>query len=188
MEVQILVNSQDTSFMNPFGGALEGPCSVWGCSTAARWRRTDGRVVCDIHRDDPKKFRCTFDDWRGECTRDATCYFGARPYCDIHKDGLTRLDPPPKHKATILDKARDIVDGARQSDYGTPENNFTKIGRVWGALLNLPDIPPRTVADMLIGLKVVRDTHFAKEDNLVDAAGYAYAASLLHNPSSKPSK
>ena len=83
-----------------------------------------------------------------------------------------------EHK-TILDTAREIVDGARQSDYGTPENSFSKIGRIWGALLNREDIPARTVADMLIGLKIARDTHFAKRDNLTDAAGYAYAASLL---------
>lgn len=85
----------------------------------------------------------------------------------------------PEKKPTILDEARAIVDGARQSDYGPPEDNFAKIGRVWGALLAIPDIPARTVANMLIGLKIVRDAHFPKRDNMIDAAGYAYAGSLL---------
>ncbi len=77
---------------------------------------------------------------------------------------------------TVLDEARKIVDGCRKEAYGPPEDNFAKIGRVWGALLGLPDIPPRTVAMMMVGLKTVRDCHFPKRDNLVDISGYAYAA------------
>lgn len=83
---------------------------------------------------------------------------------------------------TILEQAKEIVDGRRQKDYGKPEDNFTRIGRVWGALLGLPDIPPRTVAMMMIAMKSVRDCHFAKADNLVDISGYAYAASKIGLP------
>lgn len=39
----------------------------------------------------------------------------------------------PDIKATILDQAGKIVNGARRSAYGTPENNFERIARFWQA-------------------------------------------------------
>lgn len=36
-------------------------------------------------------------------------------------------------KQTLLDEAGAIVNGARRSAYGTPENNFERIARFWQA-------------------------------------------------------
>jgi hypothetical protein len=58
--------------------------------------------------------------------------------------------------------------------YGDAENNFTAIGRGWGAILNIEDIPPHQVALMMDFLKTIRcsinPTH---EDSWQDKAGYS---------------
>jgi len=77
---------------------------------------------------------------------------------------------------SILDEARKIVSGARMRQYGPPEDCFVKIGRMWGALLGIPDIPPRTVCHMMTGLKLVRDVFEPNRDNTVDAVGYELCA------------
>lgn len=58
--------------------------------------------------------------------------------------------------------------------YGDAENNFTAVGRGWGAILNIEDIPPHQVALMMDFLKTIRcsinPTH---EDSWQDKAGYS---------------
>jgi hypothetical protein len=87
-------------------------------------------------------------------------------------------------RGNILDKAKLIVEGARQNSYGPPEDNFRVIGEKWGITLGIvrdlkigDPIPPRIVALMMIDLKTCRDAFQSKEDNLVDICGYAYCAS-----------
>ncbi|MGA2264149.1 MAG: DUF6378 domain-containing protein [Acidobacteriota bacterium] len=77
---------------------------------------------------------------------------------------------------SILEEARKVVSGARMRQYGLPEDCLVKIGRVWGALLGIPDIPPRAVCHMMTGLKMVRDVFEPKRDNSVDAVGYELCA------------
>jgi hypothetical protein len=50
----------------------------------------------------------------------------------------------------------DEILGERQEEYGDPAPNFVKTGRVWGALLGLPDIPAYQVALMMDAFKSVR--------------------------------
>lgn len=69
-------------------------------------------------------------------------------------------------------EARRIVSGDRPGQYGTAEDNFTRIGRMWGATLNIPDISPENVALMMVQLKVAREAWMHKRDNLVDGIGY----------------
>jgi hypothetical protein len=80
---------------------------------------------------------------------------------------------------TILDEAREIVDGARQKAYGPPEDNFKDIALAWGTFLGIK-ITGQQVAEMMILLKAMRlrgnPNHW---DSLIDIAGYAYCASLL---------
>jgi hypothetical protein len=86
--------------------------------------------------------------------------------------------PQPRHR-DILDEARDLVHGDRRRDYAAPRENFERIGIIWGVQLKLPEpIPPRTVALMMIGLKLAREIATAKRDNIRDAAGYALCADL----------
>lgn len=76
---------------------------------------------------------------------------------------------------TILAEADKIVNGTRQTDYGTGEKNLTRIAAMWSAYLGT-HITARQVTMMMVLLKVSRDAHKEKRDNLVDLAGYAALA------------
>lgn len=76
-------------------------------------------------------------------------------------------------RAEILEKAKQVVIGAREDAYGSPEDNFAKIAELWSVYLD-KGIDSEDVAVMMILLKVARIRGGqAKEDNWVDIAGYA---------------
>lgn len=76
-------------------------------------------------------------------------------------------------RAEILDKAKVCVVGDREQDYGSPENNFTRIAGLWTYYLGYP-VEARDVAAMLALLKIARiASGHAKDDNWIDLAGYA---------------
>ena len=79
---------------------------------------------------------------------------------------------------SILQEAQRLVDGPRQEAYDHPLDAFSAVGRVWGAILDRPDIPAETVALMMAGMKLVREARHAKRDNRIDAAGYLYCEDL----------
>lgn len=61
----------------------------------------------------------------------------------------------------------------REAQYGDAGGNFEKIGRVWGALLDIDDIPPYQVALMMDALKTVRLFRNPEhEDSWLDKQGY----------------
>ena len=73
----------------------------------------------------------------------------------------------------ILDAAFKCVCGDREQDYGTPEDNFTRIAKLWTAYCGL-EFAPQDVAAMMTLLKIARiASGNAKDDNWVDIAGYA---------------
>jgi len=81
---------------------------------------------------------------------------------------------------TILHEALDITGtgGERNDSYDHPHPNFSKIAAVWTTLLSAKlregaQITPEEVANLMIGMKLVRQAHKHKRDNLVDIAGYA---------------
>ena len=87
----------------------------------------------------------------------------------------------------ILEAARVCVRGEREHDYGTPEDNFTTIGLLWGVYLNAahPEymkafpfngITAKDVATMMALLKVARIATGSSPDSFVDIAGYAACA------------
>lgn len=81
-------------------------------------------------------------------------------------------------RETVLEAARKCVCGDREQDYGSPENNFRTIANLWIDYLNAKgggvDIEPEDVAAMLVLLKIARiASGHAKNDNWIDAAGYA---------------
>lgn len=72
-----------------------------------------------------------------------------------------------------LDAALKCVNGDREQDYGSPEDNFRTIAELWTAYLRRM-ISPVDVAAMLALLKIARiASGHAKEDNWIDLAGYA---------------
>ena len=77
-----------------------------------------------------------------------------------------------KRKET-LEAAFECVCGERQDQYGTPEDNFGRIAKLWTAYLGCP-ISAVDVAMMMALLKIARiKTGTATEDSFVDLAGYA---------------
>lgn len=81
--------------------------------------------------------------------------------------------------SSILDEAKRLVHGQRQHAYGHPADIYARVGRVWGAILGVPDIPAKTVCLMLAGMKVAREAERPKRDNRVDAAGYMETVQLV---------
>ena len=88
-------------------------------------------------------------------------------------------------RAEILDEAKKCVGGQRPQDYGTPEDNFTTIGRLWSIYMHAahPHIPisfntitAKDVAVMMGLLKVARIARGSSLDSFVDLAGYAACA------------
>mgnify|MGYP003294964830 CR=1 FL=1 len=73
----------------------------------------------------------------------------------------------------VLNKALEIVNGARQENYGSPESNFARIAAFWTLYLQR-HITPADVAIMMVLMKTARlQNNIKHEDSWVDIAGYA---------------
>jgi len=77
---------------------------------------------------------------------------------------------------TILEEAQRLVYGDRGENYDHPFNDYTRVGRIWGAILGIPDICPRIACLMMTAVKISRESFKHKRDNLTDLAGYAECA------------
>lgn len=79
-------------------------------------------------------------------------------------------------RADILDRAKAIVTGEREKQYGKPEDNFAIIAELWGTYTGYK-FSPVDVAMMMALLKVARiKTGVGTVDSFVDLAGYAACA------------
>jgi hypothetical protein len=72
---------------------------------------------------------------------------------------------------TLLDEAYSLVTGDRQKAYDHPARNFDRIARLWSVALD-KEITPEDVAVCMILVKIARQVHAPKRDNIVDAIGY----------------
>lgn len=79
----------------------------------------------------------------------------------------------------ILEQARICVCGHRQSDYGTPEDNFNRIGKLWSAYMDV-EFTSKDVAIMMALLKVARIKAGNSIDSAIDLAGYAACAGEIY--------
>lgn len=81
----------------------------------------------------------------------------------------------PWTREKILAEAQKCVCGQREQDYGTPEQSFETIGRLWGSyLFGDLSITPHTVAVMMALMKIARiGANPGHMDSWVDLAGYA---------------
>jgi hypothetical protein len=78
----------------------------------------------------------------------------------------------------ILEEANFLVNGARQSSYDHPLDNFTRIAKIWSVILD-KEITPEQVGLCMVGMKVARESFTHKQDNLIDGAGYFYTIQLV---------
>ena len=79
----------------------------------------------------------------------------------------------------ILQRAHEIINGERQTEYGDVEDNFGCIAEIWelycrkAHIFSNRRIKPSNVADMMALFKIARlMTGTQTEDSCVDACGY----------------
>ena len=92
-------------------------------------------------------------------------------------------DSTTNNKLSIIEEAKQITDHDRQIQYGNPKDHFTDVGRIWGSILRIDDIPPAKVGLMMVGLKLAREAFKPKYDNRLDAIGYTLLVDKLENES-----
>jgi hypothetical protein len=87
------------------------------------------------------------------------------------------------HPAThILDMAKSVISLDRRADYGPAVKSCKDIADMWSLIMQ-KKVSSRQVALMMIALKVIRETHRHKDDNLIDICGYAaLIADLVPEP------
>lgn len=75
----------------------------------------------------------------------------------------------------VAEEAIALVDGDRQADYGTPEQNMADLAKV-AEIAFRDGFTAYSVAVFMMGLKFVRAANKPKRDNLSDSCGYALIA------------
>lgn len=93
---------------------------------------------------------------------------------------LKDVDTPAR--GSVLLEAHDTINGQRVNQYGEPEDCFGDIADAWQKWRGDGSRPitRRDVAVMMAILKLVREMHAPKRDNLRDACGYlALAADMV---------
>lgn len=80
---------------------------------------------------------------------------------------------------SVLEEADCLVSGDRQADYGHPIEDFTRTGKIWGAVLGTDPVPPDKVALCMVGVKMSRECNKPKRDNRVDMAGYTKTLDMV---------
>ena len=88
-----------------------------------------------------------------------------------------------KPSETVLWAIR-ITDGARQADYGHPRDDFSRTALMWtgilgGKLREGAEVTADDVPLCMIAVKLARQSHRHKRDNLVDIAGYSRTAAMV---------
>lgn len=94
-----------------------------------------------------------------------------------------RLVEPPQSES-ILDEAKRITEGVRRAEYGAPADDFGRAAYMWTGILarKLRDGQSITAMDIplcMVAIKLARQSHHHKRDNLVDIAGYARTAAMV---------
>ncbi len=76
-----------------------------------------------------------------------------------------------------LDRARRIITGVRQENYGAPGENLAIIAEMWSSYLTARirkpvELDGRDVCNLMSILKISRDAFVRIEDNPTDVCGY----------------
>ena len=83
-----------------------------------------------------------------------------------------RPKPEPWTRNRVLSEAEKCVCGQREQDYGTPEDNFDRIAKMWSAYMGV-EFNPVDVSMFMVMLKVARiKSGGGTMDSFVDGCGY----------------
>jgi hypothetical protein len=85
--------------------------------------------------------------------------------------------PQAEEQESVFREAERIIYGDREQTYGDPSKNLNCIADFWCSYLRsrfgqCPDIGAEDVAAMMALLKIAREAHLHKRDNIFDAIGY----------------
>lgn len=83
---------------------------------------------------------------------------------------------------SILQEAQRLTHGTRQQDYGHPLDDYTRTAALVSAVLAhklKSAITAEEMALAMVCVKLSRQIHSPKRDNMVDAAGYAWVAHAI---------
>lgn len=87
-------------------------------------------------------------------------------------------------KKTVLEEASGVVDGSRQEEYGSPVPCWKAIAKMWSVILGHEVTAAQAILCMA-GMKIMREVHNHKQDNLVDLCGYARIAEMIADEEAK---
>lgn len=94
-------------------------------------------------------------------------------------------------RESVLDEAKGYVLKDRNSTYGTPEDNFRRIAKLWDAYAEIRPAGPETPTDVsikMILMKIARLAYNPKHrDSWTDIAGYAACGAGI-NLADKPTQ
>ncbi len=79
---------------------------------------------------------------------------------------------------SILLEAARIRSGERNADYGDAVENFRRIKEIANAITGL-SLTEAQICKIMIAVKLARELHNHKRDNLVDLCGYAEILQLI---------
>ena len=80
---------------------------------------------------------------------------------------------------SIVDEALGITSNERREHYGHPIDNHGRTAALWSVYLG-KEITAEDVCWMMMLMKVSRQIHMPKRDNLVDLVGYAINVEMIH--------
>ena len=85
------------------------------------------------------------------------------------------------NRAETLDKAKSCVCGQRETEYGSPEDNFSVIADFWSVYKGI-NFSANDVAMMMALLKIARiKSGTGTDDSYVDLAGYAACGAEINS-------
>ena len=79
----------------------------------------------------------------------------------------------------ILHEAHHLINGARQEDYSDPRENWRRTVDIFNAITSR-DLSVYEGVLFMVAVKLAREAHKHKRDNLVDGCGYLAILNHLH--------
>lgn len=87
---------------------------------------------------------------------------------------MTQEEPKSPYRVEALRQAANLISGDRDKQYGGPQENFSRIAKIWSIIFDR-EITTEDVAMAMVGLKIARyaaNSGF-QPDTWIDIAGYA---------------